>query len=305
MFEGFARDRLAGNGVAIHVVHGGSGPPVLLLHGYPQTHVEWHKVAPTLAERYTVVAPDLRGYGDSGKPTAAAGDHSVYCKRSMARDQAEVMTALGFDTFHVVGHDRGARVGHRLALDHPGRVRSFASLDVVASQAAFEAMDSQMAYSWFHWNLMRQPSPLPETLIGNSAKVYLDFLLEQWTGVAGAITPEAYAEYQRCFDDPGTIRATCADYRAIALDLEHDDADRGRRLACPVLVLWGANMARRPGWQTGARLNMLDTWRERAHEVRGKGIDCGHFLPEERPHETAAELMAFFARHESGQGALR
>ena len=208
------------------------------------------------------------------------------------------MTALGFDAFHVVGHDRGARVGHRLALDQAARVRSFTSLDVVASQAAFEAMDSQMAYSWFHWNLMRQPSPLPETLIGNSAKVYLDFLLEQWTDVAGAITPEAYAEYLRCFDNPATIRATCADYRAIALDLEHDDADRGRKLDCPVLVLWGANMARRPGWQTGARLNMLDTWRERAHDVRGKGIDCGHFLPEERPHETAAELLAFFAEHE-------
>ena len=300
MFDGFTRTRLTVNGVAIHLVYGGSGPPVLLLHGYPQTHVEWHKLAPLLAERHTVVAPDLRGYGDSDKPPAAAGDHSVYCKRSTAMDQVEVMTALGFDAFHLVGHDRGARVGHRLALDHPRRVRSFTSLDVVASQAAFEAMDSQMAYSWFHWNLMRQPSPLPETLIGNSAKVYLDFLLEQWTDVSGAITPEAYAEYLRCFDNPETIRATCADYRAIALDLEHDDADRGRKLDCPVLVLWGANMARRPGWQTGTRLNMLDTWRQRAHDVRGKGIDCGHFLPEEQPHETAAELLTFFAEHENG-----
>ena len=300
MFDGFTRTRLTVNGVGIHVVHGGSGPPVLLLHGYPQTHVEWHKLAPLLAERYTVVTPDLRGYGDSDKPLAATADHNVYCKRSMAQDQAEVMTALGFDAFHLVGHDRGARVGHRLALDHPGRVRSFTSLDVVASQAAFEAMDSQLAYSWFHWNLMRQPSPLPETLIGNSAKVFLDFLLGQWTDVSGAITPAAYAEYLRCFDNPETVRATCADYRAIALDLEHDDADRGRKLQCPVLVLWGANMARRPGWQTGAKLNMLDTWRERAHDVRGKGIDCGHFLPEERPQETAAALLAFLAEHEKG-----
>ena len=173
MFDGFTRTRLEVNGVGIHTVYGGSGPPVLLLHGYPQTHVEWHKVAPLMGGTYTLVVPDLRGYGDSDKPVAAPGDHSVYCKRSMAQDQVEVMTALGFEAFHLVGHDRGARVAHRLALDHPGRVRSLTSLDVVASQAAFEAMDSQMAYSWFHWNLMRQPSPLPETLIGNSTKVYL------------------------------------------------------------------------------------------------------------------------------------
>jgi haloacetate dehalogenase len=273
---------------------------VLLLHGYPQTHVEWHKIAPRLAEHYTVVAPDLRGYGDSEKPPAAEGDLSVYSKRTLAQDQVEVMAALGFESFHVVGHDRGARVGHRMALDHPEPVRTFISLDVVASQAAFDNMDSQLSFAWFHWHLMRQPAPLPETMIGNSAKVYLDFLLERWTAIDGSITEEAYAEYWRCFSNPETIRATCLEYRAIEVDLVHDEADRGRKLTCPVLVLWGANMAKRPGWQTGARLDILTTWKERARDVAGKSLDCGHFLPEELPEETTAEILAFLSAHEPG-----
>lgn len=293
MFEGFERRRVGADGVAINLVRGGAGPAVLLLHGYPQTHVEWHKIAPVLAERYTVIATDLRGYGDSQKPPAAAGDHGVYCKRATADDQVAVMAALGFERFHIVGHDRGARVGHRLALDHPERVMSFTVLDVVASQAAFEGMDAALAFSWFHWMLMRQPPPLPETMIGNSAETYFDFLMERWTGVAGAITPAARAEYLRCFRDPETIRATCADYRAIALDLVHDEADGGRKIACPVLVLWAGDMAKRPGWQTGRNPDILTTWRDRAGNVRGKALDCGHFLPEEAPDETAAEILAF------------
>ncbi len=295
MFEGFTHTRVKANGVSINLVHGGSGPPLLLLHGYPQTHVEWHKVAPRLAERYSVVAPDLRGYGDSDKPPAAADDFSVYCKRTTAEDQVQVMAALGFDAFHLVGHDRGVRVGHRMALDHPDRVRSLVSLDVVASQAAFDHMDSALAFAWFHWVLMRQPAPLPETLIGNSVETFFDFLMERWTAVEGAVTPEARAEYLRCFRDPETIRATCMDYRSIDLDLVHDEADRGRKLACPVLVLWGGNMAKRPGWQTGKRLDMLATWRERAESVSGRALDCGHFLPEEAPEETTAEILAFLA----------
>jgi haloacetate dehalogenase len=162
-------------------------------------------------------------------------------------------------------------------------------------------MDSQLAFAWFHWHLMRQPSPLPETLIGNSVKVYLDFLLERWTAIDGSITEAAYAEYLRCFSNPETIHATCMDYRSIELDLVYDEADRRRKLTCPVLVLWGANMAKRPGWQTGARLDILTTWRERAVNVRGKAFDCGHFLPEERPEETAAELLAFLSAHELPQ----
>ncbi len=296
LFEGFSRSQIETSGTTINLVRGGEGPAVLLLHGYPQTHVMWHKIAPRLAEHFTVVATDLRGYGDSGKP-ASDDDLSVYCKRTTAQDQVEVMTELGLDAFHLVGHDRGARVGHRLALDHPARVMTFTSLDVVASQAASDAMDRDLAYSWFHWHLMRQPAPLPETLIGNSAKVYLDFLLDQWTAVEGAITEEAYREYLRCFSDTETIRATCMDYRAIKLDLEHDEADRGRKLRCPMLVLWAGNMPKRPGWQTGGRLEMLKTWRERAEDVRGHAIECGHFLPEEAPEETTRELLAFLLEH--------
>ena len=297
MFDNFTKTRIEANGVSINLVHGGIGPPLLLLHGYPQTHVEWHKIAPKLAEHYTVVAPDLRGYGDSEKPSAPEGDLSVYCKRTTAQDQVEVMAELGFESFHVVGHDRGARVGHRMALDHPERVRTFTSLDVVPSQAAFDHMDSQLSFAWFHWHLMRQPSPLPETLIGNSTKAYLDFLLERWTAINGSITDQAYAEYLRCFDNPETVRATCLDYRGIELDLKHDEADRGRKLTCPVLLLWGSNMTKRPGWQTGASLDMLTVWRERAVDVRGKPLDCGHFLPEELPEETTAELLAFLSIH--------
>lgn len=293
MFEGFKRTQILANGVTINLVYGGSGPPLLLLHGYPQTHTEWHKIAPILQQRFTVVAPDLRGYGDSSKPDADPKDHSIYCKRTTARDQVVVMTKLGFKKFHVIGHDRGARVGHRMALDYPRKIKTFTSLDVVSSQAAFDSMDSQLAFSWFHWNLMRQPSPLPETMIGNSAKVYLDFLLDSWTSVDGAITDAAYAEYLRCFQDPETIRATCADYRAIELDLLHDEEDRGTKLSCPVLVLWAGNIPKRPGWQTGRKLNILDSWRERAVSVQGRSIPCGHFLPEEAPLETAKEITAF------------
>ena len=295
MFEGFDRTEIETFGTTINLVHGGDGPPVLLLHGYPQTHVMWHKVAVLLADHFTVVAPDLRGYGDSGKP-ASDGDLSIYCKRTMAQDQVEVMAELGFQSYHVAGHDRGARVGHRMALDHPRRVKSFTSLDVVPSQAAFDSMDADLAFAWFHWHLMRQPAPLPETLISNSAKTYLDFLLESWTAVEGAITDEAYSEYLRCFSNPETIRGTCMDYRSIELDLQHDEADRGRKLTCPVLVLWAGNMAKRPGWQVGARLNMLDSWRERATDVRGGPIDCGHFLPEEAPDEVTNQLLGFWSR---------
>ena len=295
MFEGFDRTEIETSGTTINLVHGGDGPPVLLLHGYPQTHVMWHKVAVLLADHFTVVAPDLRGYGDSGKPPSD-GDLSVYCKRTMAQDQVEVMAELGFQSYHVAGHDRGARVGHRMALDHPRRVKSFTSLDVVPSQAAFDSMDADLAFAWFHWHLMRQPAPLPETLISNSAKTYLDFLLESWTAVEGAITDEAYSEYLRCFSNPETIRGTCMDYRSIELDLQHDEADRGRKLTCPVLVLWAGNMAKRPGWQVGARLNMLDTWRERATDVRGGPIDCGHFLSEEAPDEVTNQLLGFWSR---------
>jgi len=292
-FPGFKRERVEVNGVTLNFISRGSGDALLLLHGYPQTHVLWHKVAPRLAERFRVVAPDLRGYGDSDKPRAAPDDHSVYCKRTTANDVVALMALLGINQWHVAGHDRGARVAHRMALDHGRSVRSFTVLDVVPSQAAFDAMDAQLSYAWFHWHLMRQPYPLPETLIGNSAQAYLDFLMERWCATEGAITPDAYAEYARCFCNPETVRSTCAEYRSIELDLQHDEVDRGRKLACPVLVLWGADTRKRPGWQTGKRLDILAAWRERAHSVRGRGLDCGHFIPEEKPQELYDEMVKF------------
>ena len=294
-FPGFTRERIEIGGVGLNVVSGGKGDALLLLHGYPQTHVLWHKVAPRLAERFRVVLPDLRGYGDSDKPKAAPGDHVVYCKRTTADDIVAVMARMGIERWHVVGHDRGARVAHRMALDHPRRVRSFTVLDVVPSQAAFEEMDAQLSYAWFHWHLMRQPYPLPETLIGNSARVYLDFLMERWCATEGAITPQAYAEYVRCFCNQETVDSTCAEYRSVELDLQHDEVDRGRKLECPVLVLWGGNTTKRPGWQTGRRLDIVQTWRARAREVRGRALDCGHFIPEEKPDELHAELLQFLA----------
>ncbi len=296
MFPGFAQTRVDTGGCNIHVRHGGSGPALLLLHGYPQSHVEWRKVAPRLAEDFTVVCPDLRGYGDSDKPPSSSFDHSAYCKRTFANDQVRVMQTLGFDRFHLVGHDRGVRVGLRLALDHPDRVLSLTNLDVVPSKDAFGHMDASLAYSWFHWHLMRQPYPFPETLIGDNAKLFLDFLLDQWTAVPDAIDGPAYAEYLRCFSDPDAIRAMCADYRAVELDLEHDQADSEAKLSCPVLVLWAGRMPKRPGWQTGTSLDMLSVWRARAHDVRGHALACGHFIPEEAPDELLSEILPFLAK---------
>lgn len=293
MFDQFEKLRIKTSETEINLVQRGTGEPVLLLHGYPQTHVMWHKVAPILAEQFSVVVPDLRGYGDSDKPFEI-DNLELYSKRSMAKDQVEIMEKLGFESYHVVGHDRGARVGHRLTLDHASKVRSFTSLDVVPSETAFKNMNSDLSFAWFHWHLMRQPYPLPETLIGNSAKTYLDFLFETWTAVENAITPEAYKEYLRCFNNQDTIRSTCLDYRSVETDIKHDQVDFDRKLQCPVLVLWAGNMKKRAGWQTGNKLNMIEVWKEKAEEVQGEVIDCGHFLPEEAPQKVASNLIEFF-----------
>ena len=293
MFDQFEKLRIKTSETEINLVQKGTGEPVLLLHGYPQTHVMWHKVAPILAEQFSVVVPDLRGYGDSDKPFEI-DNLELYSKRSMAKDQVEIMEKLGFESYHVVGHDRGARVGHRLTLDNASKVRSFTSLDVVPSETAFKNMNSDLSFAWFHWHLMRQPYPLPETLIGNSAKTYLDFLFETWTAVENAITPEAYKEYLRCFNNQDTIRSTCLDYRSVETDIKHDQVDFDRKLQCPVLVLWAGNMKKRPGWQTGNKLNMIEVWKEKAEKVQGEVIDCGHFLPEEAPQKVASTLIEFF-----------
>ncbi len=291
MLDGFDRTRISTSGAEINVRKAGSGPPLLLLHGYPQTHVMWHKIAPRLAERFTVVLTDLRGYGDSAKPPST-DDHAPYSKRAMARDQVEVMAALGFERFAVAGHDRGARVTHRMALDHRERVTKAAVLDVVPTYEIFARVDRDLAQAYFHWFLMLQPEPLAERLIGADPPYYLRWILEHWCGTPGAVTKQAYAEYERCFSNPQTIHATCEDYRAVEVDLIQDAADLKRKVACPLLVLWGAKGTTHPGWPA-VLFDIMAIWNDRAADVRGKPLDCGHFLPEEAPEETLTELLAF------------
>ncbi len=291
MFEGFVTRDIEVGETTIHARIGGAGPPLLLLHGYPQTHVMWHRVAPALAERFTVVCADLRGYGDSGKP-ASDSDHSVYCKRSTAKDMVEMMAALGHERFMLAGHDRGGRVAHRLALDHPERLDRVAVLDIVPTRTIFRATDQAIATGYYHWFFLIQPYDLPERLIGNDPIFYLHKKLASWSGAGlDAYAPEALAEYERCFADPAVIHASCEDYRAGAsIDLEHDEADLDRKIQCPLLVLWGKRglMER--------HFDVLATWRERAAgEVTGRALDCGHFLPEEKPEAIAKALLGFFS----------
>ena len=289
MFTGFERLEIDCGDAVINLVKGGSGPPLLLMHGYPQTHVMWHKLAPALAERFTVVATDLRGYGDSAKPPGG-DDHAGYSKRAMAADQVAVMRALGFERFHVAGHDRGGRVGHRMALDHADAVTKLAVLDIVPTHKLFATTDKALATAYYHWFFLIQPHDFPETLIGNDPDYYLDFVFARWGADADAFAPEAMAEYRRCFSDPAAIHASCEDYRAAAsIDLEHDEADLGRRLTCPLLALWG---------EKGAMHRLYDVlacWRERAQAVEGRALACGHYLPEEAPEETVAALSRFFS----------
>ncbi len=287
-FEGFERRRIDVGEVAINAVIGGSGPPLLLLHGYPQTHVMWRKLAPVLAERFTVVVPDLRGYGDSDKP---AGDptHERYSKRRMAADQVAVMRTLGFERFQVAGHDRGGRVTHRMCLDHADRVERAAVLDIVPTHTLFSRIDRKTAYGYFHWFFLSQPHDLPERLIGGDPDYFLTCEMNMWCTDAAGIEAAAMAEYRRCFRDPRTIHASCEDYRAaISIDLEHDEADFAARIACPLLVLWGAKALMHRSF------DVLETWREKALDVRGQPIGCGHFLPEEAPEETLAAMRDFF-----------
>lgn len=287
MFDGFRTVQVETQGATIHLVTGGSGPPLLLLHGYPQTHVMWHQAAPRLAERFTVVAPDLRGYGDSSAPPTVP-DHTSYSKRAMAQDQVDVMRHLGFEQFAVVGHDRGARVAYRLALDHPEGVARLVTLDIVPTYTTFAAMTMASSMATFHWFFLAQPYDLPERLIGAAPEYYLKTMLARWSGRGlTAFTPEALAEYVRCFD-AATIHASCEDYRAGAtVDFALDQADFGRRrITCPMLVLWGMGRRNRHG-------DVLGEWRKWADDVRGRGLDCGHFLPEEAPEETCREILAF------------
>jgi haloacetate dehalogenase len=288
MLDSFEQMRIETGDVGINLRTGGSGPPVLLLHGYPQTHVMWHLVAPRLAERFTVVVPDLRGYGDSSKPVGGA-DHAAYSKRVMVGDQVEVMAALGHDRFAVVGHDRGGRVGHRMALDHPDKVSSLTVLDIVPTRTVFSSVNQEIATGTYHWFFLIQPDPLPERLIGADPGFFLRWHLKAWSGGRDDFfAADALAEYQRCFSDPACIHATCEDYRAAAsIDLVHDVEDASNRVECPLQVLWGAR------GKNDALFDMLASWRTKASTVSGRGLDCGHFLPEELPEETAHALLEF------------
>jgi haloacetate dehalogenase len=294
MFDGFTLTTMDANGVAIRVRHGGSGPGLLLLHGNPQTHVMWHRIAPRLAEDFTVVCADLRGYGDSGKPPTTP-DHAPYAKRAMALDQVEVMRQLGFDHFRVAGHDRGGRCAYRMALDHPDKVDRLAVLDIIPTLEAFRRADKRFGLGYWHWFFLAQPAPVPENLIAARRDYFLLRRSQPDGGLPPYFTPEAYADYERCFTE-ATIHAICEDYRAAAgIDCEHDEADCGRRrIACPVLALWGRR-AQLERWY-----DVLAIWRDWADDVTGHALDCGHYLAEEAPDETYRALRAFFLPCHSG-----
>jgi len=293
LFRDFEARELPTSRGNLRAMIGGTGPPVLLMHGYPQTHLMWHAVAPLLAESHTVVATDLAGYGDSLRP-APAPDHQPHSKRAMALDQVAAMTHLGFDRFAVVGHDRGGRVAYRMTLDHPDRVERLAVLDIVPTAEVWRRADAAFARAYWHWGFLAQPAPLPERLITADPQAYFDLHVRGSLGLGaepGRYPAEVMAAYRELLDDPTLVQAVCEDYRAGAsIDIEHDDADlaAGRRIDCPTLVLWGTRGAL-------PRLygDVIDVWRPWAPDVRGAAIDASHFLAEDRPQETADALLAF------------
>jgi haloacetate dehalogenase len=293
LFKGFERRHIPVGEVTINCVFGGQGDPVLLLHGYPQTLAEWALLAPLLAQRHTVVCADLRGYGDSSKP-AGLPDHSNYSFRAMAADQVAVMRALGHERFHVVGHDRGGRVAHRMALDWPQQVRSLSVLDLVPTYALYHQTNKKIASTYWQWYFLPQPAPYPERLIGADPDFYFESCLVSVGGRAlDSFEPAMLAEYRRCWRDPAMIHASCCDYRAGAsIDLAHDEADLDTRLSCPTLALWGAN---------GLMRTLMDieaAWRARCADLRVGTAPGGHWFPEQAAPETAQALLSFF----EGQG---
>jgi haloacetate dehalogenase len=290
LFPGFSSHSVKTTGAEIFVLKGGSGPPLLLIHGHPETHVTWHKIAADLARDYTVVIPDLRGYGDSSKPEG--GERQIhYSFRAMAQDQVETMRHFGHEQFFVAGHNRGARTAHRLCLDHPESIHKVCVMDIAPTLTMYADTNKEFATRYVWWFLQIQPFPMPEHIIGLDPEYYLREHLAVQGKTPGAVTPEAMAEYLRCYCCSGTIHAACEDYRAAAgIDLEMDEADdkSGHKVTAPLLALWGAKGV------VGQMWNVLETWRAKATSVTGKALDCGHLLPEEQPQAVLAELQAFF-----------
>ena len=291
MFDGFERRDVETERGTIHARVGGSGPPLLLLHGYPETHLMWHSCAPALANRFTVVATDLSGYGASLRPAPAA-DHAPHSKRALALDHLQAMASLGHERFAVAGHDRGGRVGYRMALDHPDRVSALAVLDIVPTAEVWARADDRLALVYWHWGFLAQPAPLPERLIAGDPAAYFEHHLRS---IGLGREPDRYPEsviaaYRAQLEDPSTVEAICEDYRAGAtIDRRLDEADRGRQIECPVVVLWGTRGALEPLYG-----DVLAVWRPWARDVRGHGVEASHFLVEDRPDEVADELSAFF-----------
>lgn len=289
------RDIATDEGVTIRTAVGGNGPPLLLLHGHPQTQAIWHKVAPMLARHFTLVLCDLRGYGDSSKPAGAA-DHGNYAKRVMARDHLRVMQSLGHDRFRVLAHDRGARVAHRLAADHPAAVERLTLLDIAPTLAMYEQTTEAFARAYWHWFFLIQRAPLPERLIEADPAAYLRDVMGNRSAGLTPFDPRAFAEYTRCLSLPGAAHGLCEDYRAAAgIDLTHDRADRdaGRRLAMPLQVLWGRDGVVQRCFQP------LEEWRRVADDVCGGALPCGHYIPEEAPEALLAQVLPFLAAEES------
>lgn len=291
MLEGFTSHTIpVGNGIEIAAVKGGSGPPLLLLHGFPQTRACWRKIAPALAQRFTVVAADLRGYGQSSKPPGG-GDHAAYAKRTMAADQVALMRALGFERFRLVGHDRGGRVAHRLALDHPQTVERMAVFDICPTAAMYAATNQAFATAYYHWFFLIQPADFPERMIANNTHDYVRHTIASWCKTEGAFDEPILRHYVEALFDPKAIHGACEDYRAAAaIDLAHDaESDAaGVKLTMPLLALWGSRGT------VGKQFDVLATWREKSDaSVTGHALDCGHFLPEEAPDATLKALLEF------------
>jgi haloacetate dehalogenase len=294
MFDDFTALELQTGETSIFVRTNGSGPPLLLLHGFPETHLMWHRVAPLLARQFTVVCADLRGYGNSGCPISTK-DHEPYSKRVMARDMTAVMKQLGFTRFSVAGHDRGGRVAYRMALDFPEQVDRLAVLDIVPTESVWERADERFALAFWPWLLLAQPEPLPEHILTATAETIVDNALTQWGSPPNVFPPEVRAAYIATLQNPEHAHAICEEYRAAAtLDREHDRADReqGRRIVCPVLALWSAQGALATWYADEGGPSAI--WRQWANDVHGKAVDGGHFFPEEMPEQTAALLSSFF-----------